>query len=107
MSDSSIGVAFSGAGMAGLAHINRYRGAMAVFWPGLPEIRLAAVADAGEPFTVDPAQRYGYQRAETSWEAIAAAPDIGAVSVRARRKGAQKHAVGGSQCASVAQAPRP
>ena len=35
MSDSSIGVAFTGAGMAGQAHINRYRGAMAVFWPGL------------------------------------------------------------------------
>src|SRR6266487_2681684 len=45
MSDSSIGVAVIGAGMAGRAHIN------------------------------------GYQPAETSWEAVAAAPDIDAVSV--------------------------
>ena len=81
MSDSSIGVAVIGAGMAGRAHINGYRAAPTVFGPGLPEIRLVAVADAHEPFAVDAARRYGYQRAETSWEAVAAAPDIDAVSV--------------------------
>src|SRR5438132_709255 len=81
MSDSSIGVAVIGAGMAGRAHINGYRAASTVFGSGLPEIRLVAVADAHEPFAADAAQRYGYQRAETGWEAIAAAPDIDAVSV--------------------------
>jgi predicted dehydrogenase len=81
MSDSSIGVAVIGAGMAGRAHVNGYRAAPTVFGSDLPEIRLVAVADAHEPFAVDTARRYGYERAETSWEAIAAAPDIDAVSV--------------------------
>ena len=81
MSDSSIGVAVIGAGMACRAHINGYRAASTVFDSGLPEIRLVAIADAHEPFAVDAAKRYGYQRAETSWEAVAAAPDIDAVSV--------------------------
>ncbi len=40
-----------------------------------------AIADAYEPFARDTARRYGYERAETSWEAIAEAPDIDAVSV--------------------------
>src|SRR5260370_17627520 len=81
MSDSSIGVAVIGAGMAGRAHINGYRAASTVFDSGLPEIRLVAIADAHEPFAVDAAKRYGDQRAETSWGAGAAAPDIDAVSV--------------------------
>jgi predicted dehydrogenase len=81
VNSSSIGVAVIGAGMAGRAHINGYRAACTVFGPGLPEIRLVAVADAHEPFAADAVRRYGYERAETSWEAIAAAPDIDAVSV--------------------------
>ena len=81
MSKSSIGVAVIGAGMAGRAHASGYRSAPAVFGADLPEVRLVAIADAHEPFAVDTAQRYGYQRAETSWEAIAAAGDIDAVSV--------------------------
>jgi predicted dehydrogenase len=40
-----------------------------------------AIADAHAPFAADTARRYGYQRAETSWQAIAEAPDIDAVSV--------------------------
>jgi predicted dehydrogenase len=78
---SSIGVAVIGAGMAGRAHASGYRSAPAVFDSGLPPVRLVAIADAHEPFAVDTARRYGYERAETSWEAIAAAPDIDAVSV--------------------------
>ncbi len=81
MSKSSIGVAVIGAGMAGRAHANGYRSAPAVFDTDLPDVRLVAIADAHEPFAVDVARRYGYQRAETSWEAIAGAPDIDAVSV--------------------------
>jgi predicted dehydrogenase len=81
MSAASIGVAVIGAGMAGRAHANGYRSAPTVFGGGLPRVRLVAIADAYEPFAVDTAQRYGYERAETSWEAIAAAPDVDAVSV--------------------------
>jgi predicted dehydrogenase len=81
MSTSSIGVAVIGAGMAGRAHASGYRSAPAVFDHGLPDVRLVAIADAHEPFAVDVAGRYGYQRAETSWQAIAEAPDIDAVSV--------------------------
>jgi predicted dehydrogenase len=81
VSGTSIGVAVIGAGMAGRAHASGYRSAPAVFGAGLPGVRLVAIADAYEPFAADTARRYGYQRAETSWEAIAAAPDIDAVSV--------------------------
>ena len=81
MSQSSIGVAVIGAGMAGRAHASGYRSAPTVFTPDLPEVRLVAIADAHRPFAVDTARRYGYQRAETRWEAIAEAADIDAVSV--------------------------
>ncbi len=81
MSKPSIGVAVIGAGMAGRAHASGYRSAPAVFGTDLPGVRLVAIADAHEPFAVDTARRYGYQRAETSWEAIAGAEDIDAVSV--------------------------
>src|ERR1700680_61143 len=67
--------------MAGRAAASGYRSAPAVFTPDLPDVRLVAIADAHEPFAVDTARRYGYQRAETSWEAIAEASDIDAVSV--------------------------
>jgi predicted dehydrogenase len=76
----SIGVAVIGAGMAGRAHANGYRSASTVFDPELPP-RLVAIADVHEPFATDTARRYGFQRAETGWQAVAAAPDIDAVSV--------------------------
>ncbi len=81
MAQSPLGVAVVGAGMVGRAHANGYRQASTVFGPGLPEVRLVAVADRHEPFAVDTARRFGYRRAETSWEAVAAAPDVDAVSV--------------------------
>ncbi|AXG81699.1 Gfo/Idh/MocA family protein [Streptomyces paludis] len=81
MTQKSIGVAVIGAGMAGRAHLNGYRTASTLYEAGLPEIRLVAVADAYEPFARDAARRYGFERAETDWRAIAAAPDIDAVSV--------------------------
>jgi predicted dehydrogenase len=81
MAGSGIGVAVIGAGMAGRAHAHGYRAAPGVFGSELPPVRLVAIADAYEPFARDTAQRYGYERAETSWKAIADAPDIDAVSV--------------------------
>src|SRR5205809_8090252 len=81
MSKPSIGVAVIGAGMAGRAHASGYRSAPAVFGTDLPDVRLVAVADVHQPFAADTARRYGYERAETSWEAVAGADDIDAVSV--------------------------
>ena len=81
MSATSIGVAVIGAGMVGRAHANGYRAAPTVFGTDLPEVRLVAIADVYEPFAVDTAQRYGYERAETRWQAVAEATDIDAVSV--------------------------
>lgn len=81
MSETSIGVAVIGAGMAGRAHAAGYRSATAVYGPGLPEVRLVSIADAYEPLAVDAARRFGFARHDTSWQAIAAADDIDVVSV--------------------------
>jgi predicted dehydrogenase len=81
MANPSLGVAVIGAGMVGRAHANAYRQAGTVYGAGLPEIRLVAVADTYEPFAAETARRFGYERAETSWQAVAAAPDVDVVSV--------------------------
>jgi predicted dehydrogenase len=81
MADSSIGVAVIGAGMAGRAHAAGYRSASTLYGEGLPEIRLAAIADVNPAFAADTARRFGYQRAEGGWEAVAAADDVDVVSV--------------------------
>ena len=52
-----------------------------MFGPGLPDMRLVAIADTNEPFAVETARRFGYERAETSWQAVAEAADIDVVSV--------------------------
>jgi predicted dehydrogenase len=81
MTDSSIGVAVIGAGMAGRAHAAGYRSASTVYGEGLPEIRLAAIADVNPVFAADTARRFGFERAEGGWEAVAAADDVDVVSV--------------------------
>src|SRR5688500_8633041 len=81
VTDSSIGVAVIGAGMAGRAHAAGYRAAATLYDAGLPEVRLVAIADVNAEFATDTAQRFGYQRAENDWEAVAAASDIDVVSV--------------------------
>ncbi|MEJ1105765.1 Gfo/Idh/MocA family protein [Kribbella sp. CCNWLW201] len=81
MTQNSLGVAVIGAGMVGRAHAAGYRAASQLYDLDLPEIRLVAVADAYEPFAVDGAKRFGYERSETSWQAIVDAPDIDVVSV--------------------------
>jgi predicted dehydrogenase len=81
MADSSIGVAVIGAGMAGRAHAAGYRSASTVYGEGLPEIRLAAIADVNPAFAADTARRFGYERPEPGWEAVAAADDVDVVSV--------------------------
>ncbi|WP_028065599.1 Gfo/Idh/MocA family protein [Solirubrobacter soli] len=77
----SIGVAVIGAGMAGRAHAQGYRSAQSVYSLAPYDVRLVAVTDLDEALATDAARRYGYERAETAWQAIAEAPDIEAVSV--------------------------
>lgn len=81
MARAAIGVAVIGGGMAGRAHAAAYRNATTLFGTGRPEVRLAAVADVNQALAEDTARRYGYDRAETSWRAVAADPGIDAVSV--------------------------
>ncbi|MCV2489524.1 Gfo/Idh/MocA family oxidoreductase [Geodermatophilus sp. YIM 151500] len=78
---NDIGVAVIGAGMAGRAHAHGYRSAGTVFSAGLPPVRLVSVADINEDLARDTARRYGFERHDTSWEAIVKADDIDVVSV--------------------------
>ena len=79
--NTSLGVAVIGAGMAGRAHIAGYRTASTLYGPDLPEVRLVAVADAYAGLADTTAARFGYQRGETDWRAIADADDIDVVSI--------------------------
>lgn len=81
MSERTLGVAVIGAGMAGKAHAAGYRSATAVYGSGLPPVRLVSIADTYEPLAADTARRFGFERYDTSWQAIAAADDIDVVSV--------------------------
>lgn len=81
MSNDSIGVAVIGAGMAGKAHAAAYRQATATYGPGLPPVRLVSIADAYEPLAADTARRFGFERHDTSWQAVVDAADIDVVSV--------------------------
>jgi predicted dehydrogenase len=81
MAPDSTGVAVIGAGMVGRAHANAYRNASTVFNTDVPPARLVAIADAHEPFAIDAAKRYGFERTATDWRAVVDAPDIDAVSV--------------------------
>jgi predicted dehydrogenase len=76
-----ISVAVIGAGMAGRSHAHAYRTAQTVYGSEAPPVRLAAIADVNEAFATSTAQRYGFERAETSWQAVAEADDIDAVSI--------------------------
>jgi len=76
-----IGVAVIGAGMAGRAHAHGYRSAGTVFGLGLPEVRLVSVADPDEDLARDAAARYGFERADASWQAVAGNGDVDVVSV--------------------------
>src|SRR5690242_15231989 len=81
MTDKPLSVAVIGAGMAGRSHAAAYRQANTVFGPGLPPLRLAAIADANTALAEDAARRYGFDRALPSWEAVVADPEIDAVSI--------------------------
>jgi len=77
----SIGVAVIGAGMAGRSHAAGYRNATSLYDTAALRVRPVAIADINPAFAEDTARRFGYERAETTWQAIAEAPDIDVVSV--------------------------
>jgi predicted dehydrogenase len=77
----SLGVAVIGAGMAGKAHAAAYRTASTLYESSLPEIRLVSIGDVSEKFGSLAAKRFGYERNDTSWQAIAEDPSIDVVSV--------------------------
>ncbi len=79
--NKEISVAVIGAGMAGRSHAHAYRTAQTVFGTDAPPVRLAAIADVNAEFAESQAARYGFERFETSWQAIAEADDIDAVSI--------------------------
>src|ERR1700712_4352839 len=64
--------------MAGRAHAAGYRSATTVFGTDGPDVRLVAIADTNEAVADDTARRYGYERGEYDWRAIAEAPRVGA-----------------------------
>lgn len=77
----SLGVAVIGAGMAGRSHAAGYRAAPTLYGPGLPDVRRVAIADINADFAADTARRFGYERSEQTWQAVAEASDIDVVSV--------------------------
>jgi predicted dehydrogenase len=81
MTRKSVGVAVIGAGMAGRAHAAGYRSASTVFDADGPQARLVSVVDTNSALAEDARQRYGFDRAETDWRALAEADDVDAVSV--------------------------
>jgi predicted dehydrogenase len=81
MGDRPLGVAVIGAGMAGRSHAAGYRNAGTLYGEGLPPLHLAAIADLNEAFAADTARRYGYERSESTWQAVAEADDVDVVSV--------------------------
>src|SRR3954467_9423392 len=76
-----LGVAVIGAGMAGRAHAAAYRTASALYNPVLPPVRLVSIGDVNAEFGSLAARRFGYERHDKSWQAIAQADDIDVVSV--------------------------
>src|SRR5829696_2218586 len=76
----TIGVAVIGAGMAGLAHAAAYRTAPTLYQPTLPDLRFVSIGDVSAELG-SLARRFGYERSDTSWQAIAEHPDINVVSV--------------------------
>nr|WP_300142750.1 Gfo/Idh/MocA family oxidoreductase [Propionicimonas sp.] len=77
----SIGIAVIGAGMAGKAHIAAYKVAPTLYESTLPELRYVSIGDVNAELGAATAKRYGFERSDTDWRAIAENPDIDVVSV--------------------------
>jgi predicted dehydrogenase len=77
----TIGIAVIGAGMAGRAHAAAYRIAPTLYESTLPDLRLVSIGDVSPELGLLAARRFGFERNDTSWQAIAEDPDINVVSV--------------------------
>jgi predicted dehydrogenase len=77
----TIGVAVIGAGMAGRAHAAAYRTAPTLYESTLPDLRYVSIGDISPGLGSLAARRFGYERNDTSWQAIAEDPNINVVSV--------------------------
>jgi predicted dehydrogenase len=77
----TIGVAVIGAGMAGRAHAAAYRTAPTLYQSTLPDLRYVSIGDISPELGSLAARRFGYERNDTSWQAIAEDPSINVVSV--------------------------
>src|SRR3954452_11086072 len=77
----TIGIAVIGAGMAGRAHAAAYRTAPTLYESTLPDLRFVSIGDVSRELGALAARRFGYERTDASWHAIAEDPDIHAVSV--------------------------
>jgi predicted dehydrogenase len=77
----ALGVAVIGAGMAGRAHAAAYRTAPTLYRSTLPDLRFVSIGDVSPEIGALAAKRFGYERADTSWQAIAEDPDVHVVSV--------------------------
>jgi predicted dehydrogenase len=77
----TIGVAVIGAGMAGRAHAAAYRTAPTLYASTLPDLRYVSIGDVSPELGSLAARRFGYERNDTSWQAIAEDPNINVVSV--------------------------
>jgi predicted dehydrogenase len=77
----TIGVAVIGAGMAGRAHAAAYRTAPTLYASTLPDLRYVSIGDISPELGSLAARRFGYERNDNSWQAIAEDPNINVVSV--------------------------
>ena len=77
----TIGIAVIGAGMAGKAHAAAYRVAPTLYASTLPDLRYVSIGDMNAEVGRAAARRYGYERSDTDWRAIADDPDIQVASV--------------------------
>lgn len=77
----TIGIAVIGAGMAGKAHAAAYRVAPTLYESTLPDLLYVSIGDMNAEVGRAAARRYGYERSDTDWRAIADDPDIQVVSV--------------------------
>ena len=77
----TIGIAVIGAGMAGKAHAAAYRAAPTLYESTLPDLRYVSIGDMNAEVGRAAARRYGYERSDTDWRAIADDPNIQVVSV--------------------------
>ena len=76
-----IRVGVIGGGLIGQLHAHSYRRLGDLRHPIPANVRLVVVADMHEPLAKELADRFGFERAATSWEAVAEANDVDAVTV--------------------------